>query len=207
MIVGEHSLSRAFIRAWVSGLKGLVVLAEASGQGQALVLVGQRKPDLVLVDLETQQGADLGLLVKLQARYPAVKVIVYLAYAHESTAIKVIRAGAAGFVVKSAQASEMEDAIRTVMAGGVYLSPELLRFVGRAESLTDRDGKLLSSRQAEILKLIALGLSTKSIAFELGINGKTVDLHKQSLAKRVGLKRPGELFKYALGAGLAMLKA
>lgn len=202
LIVGEQSLPRAFVRAWVDAQEGLLVLAEANGAGQTMAMVSKWKPRLVLMDLETLQSVNLDVLTKLQIKHPLVKVLIYFAYAHDNVAIKVIRAGAAGFVVKSAQASELANAIRTVLAGGIYLSPEFLRFVGTVEGLTGIDGKPLSLRQVEILKLIALGLTTKAIAFELKISGKTVDVHKQALAKRLGLKRSNELFKYSLAAGL-----
>lgn len=202
LIVGKQALPRAFARAWLETQKALKVLAESSGADQTLAMVAQWEPKLVLMDLQTLQSVNLDILAKLQIKHPQVKVIVYFAYAHDQVAIKVIRAGAAGFVVKSAQASEMANAIQTVLNGGVYLSPEFLRFVGTVDGLTDLQGAALSARQMEILTLIALGLSTKAMAVKLKISSKTVVVHKQNLVRRLGLKRANELFKYALGAGL-----
>ena len=165
-------------------------------------MVVKTKPCLVIIDLETLQVEDLELLVKLKARFPRVKVITYFDYVHDNIAIKALRAGADGFVVKSAQSAEMENAIRTVLSGGIYLSPEFLPFVGSKEGLNDVRGEPLSRRQAEILTLIGRGLSTKAIAFELELSGKTVDVHKQALVKRLGLKRASELAGYAMSVGL-----
>lgn len=203
LIVGEHALLRAFTCAWLNELKGLRVLAESGDAARTIALVGKWKPSLVLMDLETLQSVNLDLIAKLRIVHPKVKVIVYFALANDHLAIKAIQAGAAGFVVKSAESVEMENAIRTVLGGGVYLSPKFLRFVGNLDGLTDARGKALGPRQSEILKLIALGLSTKAIAFELKLSGKTVDGCKQRLARSLGLKGPAELFKYAIGMGLA----
>jgi DNA-binding NarL/FixJ family response regulator len=202
LLIGEHALLRAFLRAWLARFKNLVVVAESDNAKQTMALVARHKPALVLMDFETLQSISLDILTKLRIKFPHVKVIIYFAYAHDNIAIKVIRAGAAGYVVKSADSAEMENAIHTVLGGGVYLSPEFLQFVGTVEGLTDVEGKVLSPRQTEILKLIALGLSTKSIAYELKLSGKTVDVHKLTLVTRLGLKKSNELFKYAVAAGL-----
>ena len=202
LIVGEHTLLRAFLRAWLARFKDLQVVAEANSAKQTLELVAKHKSALVLMDFDTLQSASLDVLTKIRVAFPEVKVIIYFAYTHDNVAIKVIRAGAAGFVVKSSDSKEMESAIKTVLGGGIYLSPEFFQAVGTAEGITDIMGKVLSPRQAEVLKLIALGLSTKAIAFELKISGKTVDVHKLALVARLGLKNTSELFRYSVAAGL-----
>jgi DNA-binding NarL/FixJ family response regulator len=202
LLIGEHALLRSFLKAWLARFKDLAVVAESDNAKQTMELVQKHKPVLVLMDFDTLQSASMDVLTKIRISYPKVKVIIYFAYAHDNVAIKVIRAGAAGFVVKNSGSDEMEDAIRTVLRGGVYLSQAFLQSVGTAEGITDMEGKVLSSRQAEILKLIALSLSTKAIAFELKISGKTVDVHKQALVARLGLKNTSELFKYSIAAGL-----
>jgi DNA-binding NarL/FixJ family response regulator len=203
LLIGEHTLLRAFLKAWLlAHFKDLQVVAESSNAKQTLELVARHKPALVLMDFDTLQSASMDVLSKIRVSYPKVKVVIFFAYAHDNVAITVIRAGAAGFVVKSSDSTEMENAIRTVLRGGVYLSPDFLKSVGTVQGATDIRGKALSPRQAEILKLIAVGLSTKAIAFELKISGKTVDVHKQALVARLNLKDSSELFKYAVVAGL-----
>ena len=165
----------------------------------------KHKPALVLMDFDSFQDANLELLTKLRLHFPLVKVIIYFAASDEDFAIKVIRAGAAGFVLKSAESEDMERAIKTVMSGGVYLSPGFLQSLGTAiskEGIADKHGELLSPRQAEIFKLMALGLSTKAVAFELKISAKTVDVHKQAFMRRLGLKSMVGLVKYAIRSGL-----
>jgi len=202
---GEHTLLRAFLRAWLGRFNRMRVVAEAGTAKQTLELVHQFKPTLVLMDFDTVQGASLEVLTALRTGYPRVKVIIYFAHSHDNIAIRLIRAGASGFVLKSAESEDMEAAIRTVLSGGVYLSSEFLKSFGTAvqrEGVPDREGKTLSPRQAEILKLIALGLSTKAVAFELKISSKTVDVHRKALLTRLGVQSTTGLVKYAIRSGL-----
>ena len=202
LLIGEHPLLRAFLRGWLARFDELEVSIESDGRAYALDLIKKHKPTLVLMDFDSLQSASLELLTKIRTAHPKVKVIIYFAYSNDDVAIKVIRAGAAGFVVKSAHSEDMESAIKTVLSGGVYLSPEFLQSVGSIKGVADKQGKPLSPRQAEILKLIGLGLSTKAVAFELKISAKTVDVHKQVLMARLAVKSTIELVKYAIRVGL-----
>jgi DNA-binding NarL/FixJ family response regulator len=194
LLVGEPLL-RAFLSAWLGRFKGLRVVAGSNDGKRTLDLCAKHKTALILMDFDTLQSASLDILTKIRVQFPKVKVIIYFAYAHDHVAIKVLRAGAAGFVVKSTDSQEMENAIKVVLRGGVYLSPEFLLSVGK-EGITDAQGKALSLRQAEVLDLITQGLSTKAIALKLDISAKTVDVHKQALVKRLGLKNSSELSHY-----------
>jgi DNA-binding NarL/FixJ family response regulator len=202
IICGQHGLLRAFLRAWLSRFNELHVAGEAETIPQVLDLVKKHKPALVLMDFDTLQELRLDLLSHLRKVFPKVKVIIYFAYANDDITIKLVRAGAAGFVTKNAQSEDFENAIRTVLGGGVYLSADFLKSLSSAGSVADSDGKSLSPRQAEILKLIALGMSTKAVAFELKISPKTVDVHKQALMSRIGVKTTTDLVKYAIRIGL-----
>jgi DNA-binding NarL/FixJ family response regulator len=196
---------RAFLRAWLTRFNRIRVVAESNNAKQTMELVQKHKPDLVLMDFDTIAGNGLEVLTKIRMGFSKVKVIIYFAHSHDNFAIKLIRAGAAGFVVKNAESEDMESAIKTVISGGVYLSSEFLKSLGTAalrDGVPDKDGKTLSPRQAEILKLIALGLTTKAVAYELKISAKTVDVHKQILSKRLGVTSTTGLVKYAIRSGL-----
>jgi DNA-binding NarL/FixJ family response regulator len=205
LLIGEHALLRAFLRSWLARFNRLRVVAEADSAKQTMEYVQKFKPNLVLMDFDTLQAASLEVLTKIKTDFPRVKVIIYFAYSNDHTAIKLIRAGAAGFVVKSAESEDMESAIKTVLGGGVYLSSVFLKSLGTAvlrDGVPDKEGKSLSPRQAEILKLIALGLSTKAVAFELKISAKTVDVHKRVLMNRLGVQSTTGLVKHAIRSGL-----
>lgn len=205
LLVGEHALLRSFLLAWMRRFDSIRVVAEATGVQETLDRVEKHKPALVLIDFETLQAANIEVLSRLREGHPAVKVIIYFANSQDTAAVQLIRAGAAGFVVKSATSEDMESAIKTVLAGGVYLSPEFLGSLGTGamrQGVPDKQGKILSPRQAEILKLLALGLTAKAIAFELKISAKTVDVHKQLIMKRLGETSTTGLVKYAIRTGL-----
>jgi DNA-binding NarL/FixJ family response regulator len=205
LLNGEHVLLRTFLRAWLTRFNRMRVVAEASDGKQTMDLVRKYKPSLVLMDFDALHGNSLEILTRLRLGHPAIKVIIYFASSDDHSAIKLIRAGASGFVVKSAESEDMESAIKTVISGGVYLSSEFLKSLGTAalrDGVPDKDGKTLSPRQAEILKLIALGLTTKAVAYELKISAKTVDVHKQILSKRLGVTSTTGLVKYAIRSGL-----
>src|SRR5689334_20848804 len=114
LLSGQHALLRAFLRAWLTRFNRLQVAAESDSAKQTVELVRKHKPALVLMDFDTLLGTDLDVLTQIRTIYPLVKVIIYFAYANDHVAIKLIRAGAAGFVVKTAGSEEMENAIKTV---------------------------------------------------------------------------------------------
>src|SRR5688572_22233917 len=130
LLVGEHALLRAFLLAWMNRFDSIHVVAEAAGVDETLDQVHKHRPVLVLIDFESLQSSSTEVLTKLRATYPKIKVIIYFATTHDQTAVQLIRAGAAGFVIKSASSEDMETAIKTVVGGGVYLSPEFLKSLG-----------------------------------------------------------------------------
>jgi DNA-binding NarL/FixJ family response regulator len=205
VVTGEHALMRVFVRAWLKQFEGLQVVAESNNGHHTHSMVQKYKPALVLMDFDTLLDSSVEMLTKMRHEFPKVKVIIYFAHTHKNFAIKAIRAGAVGYVLKSANSEDMDIAIRTVMSGGVYLSADFLKTVGTValrDGVLDKHGKLLSERQAEIFRLFALGLSTKAIAFELKISAKTVDVHKQALMARLGTTTIVGLAKYAIKHGL-----
>ena len=134
-----------------------------------------------------------------------MKVIIYFAYTNDDIAINVIRAGADGFVLKSAASEDMQQAIKTVMSGGVYLSPGFLRSFAAdvlSTAIVDKTGKNLGRRLTRILKLTALGLSGRAIAMELKINTQSVSNDQKILMKRMGLESNQAIADYVFKKGL-----
>ena len=204
-LFGEHTLLRAFVRAWLARFNRSRIVGEAGTGKQLMECVQRFRPALVLMDFDTLKAASLDVLTRLRLGFPRVRVIIYFAHVHDNFSIKLVRAGAAGFVLKTAESEDLETAIKTVLSGGVYLSADFLKSFGTAvlrEGVPDKDGKLLSARQAEILKLVALGLSTRAVALQLAISAKTVDVHKRVLMTRLGAGSTAALVKYAIRSGL-----
>ena len=130
ILIGGHSLQHAFLGAWLGRFDRLSVVAEADDGKKAMELLHKYKPALVLMDFDDIGFPSLDILIRIRTGFPKTRVIIYCSGINGRRATKLIRAGAAVFVLKTARSGEMEDAIRTVLDGGVYLSPDFLMSLG-----------------------------------------------------------------------------
>lgn len=205
LIADDHALVRAGIRALVEKIEGIVVVGEAGRGNEALELVEELKPSLILLDLTMPDGGGFDVLDHVTKNYPDIKVIVLTVHEAGEYAIRALREGAAGFLPKSAASTELEHAIQTVVRGEVYISPETSRktLLEYGKGVTKRDLlATLSPRQREVLRLIAEGRTTKQIAQVLEISVKTVETHRAQLMERLGIHDVAGLVRYAIIVGL-----
>ncbi len=205
LIADDHALVRAGIRALAERIKGVKVVAEAGNGDEAVKLIKELKPDLVLLDISMPETSGFGVLAQQANEFPDVRVIVLTVHEAEAYAIRALREGAAGFLLKSAASVELEQAIETVTRGETYISPELskksLLEYGKASTDRARLGSL-SPRQLEILKLIAEGVSTKEEARRLNISVKTIESHRAELMERLNIHDVAGLVRFAIKMGL-----
>ena len=205
LIADDHALVRAGIRALAERIEGVEVVAEAGNGDEAVKLIKELKPDLVLLDISMPETSGFGVLAQQAKEFPDVRVIVLTVHEAEAYAIRALREGAAGFLLKSAASVELEQAIETVTRGETYISPELSKksLLEYGKASTDR-ARLdsLSPRQLEILKLIAEGLSTKEKARRLNISVKTVESHRAELMERLNIHDVAGLVRFAIKMGL-----
>jgi len=205
LIADDHALVRAGIRALAERIKGVEVVAEAGNGDEAVKLIKELKPDLVLLDISMPETSGFGVLAQQANEFPDVRVIVLTVHEAEAYAIRALREGAAGFLLKSAASFELEQAIETVTRGETYISPELskksLLEYGKGSTDRARLGSL-SPRQFEILKLIAEGASTKEKARRLNISVKTVESHRAELMARLNIHDVAGLVRFAIKMGL-----
>jgi DNA-binding NarL/FixJ family response regulator len=205
LIADDHALVRAGIRALVEKIDDVVVVGEAGKGSEALDLVRQLKPDLMLLDITMPDGGGFEVLDQLTKKYPEIKVIVLTVHEAGEYAIRALREGAAGFLPKSAASTELEQAIQTVVRGETYISPETSRktLLEYGKGVTKRDLLAsLSPRQREVLRLIAEGKTTKQIAQVLEISVKTVETHRAQLMERLSIHDVAGLVRYAIIVGL-----
>lgn len=205
LIADDHALVRAGIRALVEKIKDVVVVGEAGKGSEALELVKKLKPNLMLLDLTMPDGGGFEVLAHVKKQFPEIRIIVLTVHEAGEYAIRALREGAAGFLPKSAASTELEQAIQTVIGGEVYISPEMSRktMLEVGKGTTKRELlETLSPRQREVLRLIALGRTTKQIAQELGISVKTVETHRAQLMERLGIRDVAGLVRYAILVGL-----
>jgi DNA-binding NarL/FixJ family response regulator len=205
LIADDHALVRAGIRALVEKINGVTVVAEAGTGNEAIELVEELKPDLVLLDITMPEGSGFDVLHHLTKEFSEIRVIVLTVHEAGEYAIRALREGAAGFLPKSAASTELEQAINTVMKGETYISPETSRktILEYGKGTTKRDQLAnLSPRQREVLRLIAEGRTTKQIAQTLAISVKTVETHRSQLMERLDIHDVAGLVRYAIIVGL-----
>lgn len=196
LVIDDHDIVRLGIRHLLAGRAELREAADLAG---ALAQLRQSPCDLLLLDLALGDDFGLTALPRLRDACPGMRVIVLTSLAEDLYAERVLKAGADGFVSKAALTGTLLEAMETVMAGRVHVSPALreglLRRIG-TPSASDRPA--LSSREIEVLRHVAAGRSTREIADILNRSVKTIESHKQALKDKLGAKTPAHLIRMAL---------
>jgi DNA-binding NarL/FixJ family response regulator len=205
LLADDHNLVRAGLRALLQSVGGVEVIAEAHNGREAVRLVGELHPDIVLMDIAMSELNGLEAAGQIIRDFPRVRVIMLSMHATEEYVVQALRVGASGYLLKNAGAAELEKAIKHVAQGETFLSPavsrqvsDYIRRVGREGTPLDR----LSPRQREILQLIAEGNTTKRIAQTLNISVKTVETHRSQLMEQLDIHDVAGLVRYAIRCGL-----
>ena len=205
MLADDHALVRAGIRALLERIQGVEVLAEAGDGREALELIKELNPDIVLLDIAMPVLSGLDVLREVTASFPQVRAIILTVHETEEYAVYALRSGAAGFVPKSAASEELELALKTVSRGERYVSPEISKHVVLDHALEASARPMsvdLTPRQREVLEMIAKGYSTKDIARSLEISAKTVETHRAQLMDRLQIYDVAGLVRYAIRTGM-----
>jgi DNA-binding NarL/FixJ family response regulator len=209
LLADDHTLVRAGIRALVEEIPEVKVIAEAKDGREALRLVGECQPDVVLMDIAMPGLNGLEATARISREFSSVRVIVLSMYAREEYVRGAVTAGAAGYLVKRGAAAELERAIKVVASGDSYFSPLISQYLsrGKAGRLNANRASIerLTPRQREILQLIAECQRTKEIAYILNISVKTVETHRAQLMERLDIYDVPGLVRFAIKAGLVTL--
>jgi DNA-binding NarL/FixJ family response regulator len=203
LIVDDHPLVREGLTARISAQTDLEVCGEAEDVEQALAECISRKPDLVLVDISLKKGHGLELIKQIKMQSPETKMLVVSAYDESFYAERALRAGALGYISKQECRENVITAIRTVLAGHRYLSPQMTdqllgMAVGGRELSAASPVEKLSDRELEVYQLIGQGQTTSSIAKQLHLSPHTIDSHREKIKAKLGLKNGAELTRHAL---------
>lgn len=207
VIADDHALIRGGLRGLLEGLAGVEIAGEASDGLEALRLVGELEPDILMTDIAMPGLDGLGLTARVSRDHPKSRVIILSMHSEQAYADRAIRSGAAGYLVKDSDIHEISLAIKAVARGESYLSPAVSRhivaeYARLAEARGGEPPGGLSPRQLEVLKLIVLGHTTKAIARKLNISVKTADTHRVQLMDRLGIHDIAGLVRYAIRNGL-----
>jgi DNA-binding NarL/FixJ family response regulator len=200
VLADDHDLVRSGIKALLSTVEGVQVIAEARNGNELLQLLESVKPDVVMTDISMPGMDGITAIAEIHSRYPEVRVLVLSMYDTVDFVKRAVANGACGYLMKDAPPFELEQALRSVMATGSYFSAAVAqRLLQPSEPTVDDE---LTTRQVEILTLIAQGKSAKEIAFELGLSPKTVDVHRARIMERLRLNDIASLTRYAVRKGL-----
>jgi DNA-binding NarL/FixJ family response regulator len=205
VLAEDHTLFRAGLRTLLRDMPGVEVVAEASEGREALRVILEHRPDVALVDISMPGLNGLEVLARLTRDCPAVRVMILSMHTNEEYVRQALHAGAAGYLLKDADVTELDVALRAVLRGESYLSPAISqRVIGWVRHTEPQASSLdqLTSRQREILQLIAEGHSTKSIAALLDLSPKTVDAHRAELMTRLDIHDVAGIVRYAIRMGL-----
>ncbi len=205
LLADDHSLVRAGFSSLIEKL-GYIVVGEANDGQETLRLLPLLQPDIVLMDIAMPGMNGLETTMRIQKEYPTVRVIILSMHATVEYARRAVRVGAAGYLLKDASAAELDLALKAVAQGETFLSPRIARFivtdyagsVPQPDTLLDR----LTSRQREILQLIAEGHSRKEIAEKLNISVKTFDTYRAQIMEQLDIRGAAGLVRFAATAGL-----
>ncbi|QJT08492.1 response regulator transcription factor [Oceanidesulfovibrio marinus] len=200
LIADDHPIVRQGLRQIFEGSSSFVLVGEASGGSAALDMLGEHNADVVLLDLNMPGMDGLEVLKRIRREYPRTKVLVLSVYPEEQYAVRVIRAGASGYMTKNAGPHEMLEAVQRVYEGGKHLSPKVAELLA-SEVGGDFDKpphESLSDREFEVMRLLSLGKTVTRIAEELNLSPKTISTYRSRILSKMHLESNSDLTQYAI---------
>jgi len=207
LLADDHTLVRAGIRALLERLPGVTVTGEASDGREAIDLIKTQQPDVVLLDISMPGLSGLQALARITRDFPHVQVIILSMHYNDEFVLQALKSGAAGYLLKKAATAELQAALNSVVGGENYLSREIasrflkkfpLQQLARSRSPLEQ----LTSRQREVLQLLAESQTTKAIASLLKLSDKTVEYHRAKLMAGLQIFDLPGLVRFATRTGL-----
>jgi two-component system response regulator NreC len=206
LLVDDHAMFRAGIRALLEAEGRMVVVGEAASGDEAVDRVRELKPDVVVMDLSMPGSNGLEATRRIAALELDTKVLVLTVHAEEEYLVPVVEAGASGYLTKTSADNDLIEAIKVVARGEVYLPPKATTLLLQRYKASESDDTAglhdLSTREQEVLALTAEGYSSREIGKKLFISPKTVDTYRSRIMDKLGLNHRSELVRFALRVGL-----
>lgn len=199
VLVDDHPLVLDGLRARLNRSEDIEIVGEANDGEKALDIVRRIKPDVVLMDINMPKLNGIQATQAILDLYPSTIMLILSMHDDREYVSSAIESGARGYVLKSASAEEMFNAIKAVSGGGIYYSSAI------AEQLSKKSGNSadsLTEREQAILDMLARGLNNKQSAATLGISSRTVETHRRNIKKKLGLSSTPALIRYAIDSGL-----
>ncbi len=205
LLADDHTLLRKGVRSLLERSGKLRVVGEAADGRAAVQAVADLRPDVVIMDVAMPLLNGIEATRQIVAEYPRTKVVALSMHGNRRVVVEMLRAGAAAYVLKLSAFEEVTRAVEAAMAGESYLSPSVARLV--VEEVVSHDQLSspfvsLTSREREVVQLLAEGRNSKAIAEALDISVRTVDSHRKKVMDKLGLRSVADLTRYALSEGL-----
>ena len=206
LIADDHAIVRAGLRTLIGAEAGLELVGEAAGGYEAIALVEQARPDVLVLDLSMPDLDGISVTRNLKPRFPDLRILVLTLHEDEAMLKEAIKAGAAGYILKRAAEAELISAIQAILRGDLYVDQSMVRTLlgdpRQAPSLQSTSVETLTSREKEILKLIVEGYTNRQIGEHLVISIRTVEGHRANISDKLGLHSRVEFVRYAREHGM-----
>jgi len=207
LIVDDHALVRAGIRSLIEGQSGFEVVGEAAQGDEVLGKVIQLQPDVVLMDIAMPGMNGIEATKLLKREFPHIHVVILTMHDDEEFFFTLIREGASGYILKDSEPEQLVSAIRNAAKGQIYLSPAVAKalmesYVMATTGLNGENHVALTSREKDVMRLLAAGQTNREIAESLVLSRRTVEKHRQALTRKLGLSNRDDLTRYAIRRGL-----
>lgn len=209
LIADDHPVVRKGLQSCLARQDGLRLVGEAADGDEALAKALELQPDVVLLDISMPRRDGLAVTEALRRQAPQIKILVLSVHSNREYILRVIQAGAHGYISKEAPPEQLSQAIQTVCNGQTFFSPEAAQ--AALHRLVENGGKRepfaqLTAREREVLVLIAQGQSNKEIASRLGIGVRTIETHRERIMRRLDIHSVAGLTKFAIANGLVPLE-
>jgi DNA-binding NarL/FixJ family response regulator len=202
LLVDDHAVVRRGLRSFLELLDDITVVGEAENGRLGLEAARRLRPDVVLMDLLMPDLDGIAATAAIKAELPDIEVVALTSFAEEARVTAALEAGASGYVLKDAEADDVAAAIRAAHAGDIHLAPAvagvLARRVRQGPFVAATPGETLTEREAQVLTLVARGLSNKAIAAELSITERTARTHVSNILAKLGLSSRTQAALYAI---------
>jgi two-component system, NarL family, invasion response regulator UvrY len=206
LIVDDHAVVRRGLRGLLSDEFRGATFGEAADSRQALDQLRKKEWDVALLDITLPGKSGLDLLKELKVEWPKLPVLVLSGHSEDQFAVRVLKAGAGGYLTKESAPEELPKAIRKILAGGRYVSPALAEnlALGVKKDLTRLPHETLSDREYEVMSYIASGKTVTEIAEELSLSAKTISTYRARVLEKLGVKNSAKIVQYAIRNGLVI---
>jgi len=207
LLAEDHVITREGIRKLLEEEDGLNVVGETGNGLDAVRLAGELKPDLIIMDINMPKLNGIEATKQIKATNPGIAILILSAYNDDEYVFALLKAGAAGYLLKNVSGDELTSAVRAVCKGEPVLDPTIARkvinyFTAPGEiQTTEKPSKQLSSRETAIIKLAATGMTNKDIAYKLHLSNRTIEGHMRTIFNKLGVGSRTEAVLYGLQKG------